>query len=110
VHDGSHCLYIGSENQNAVYCYDTHSGKDPQQLTLPSGGPTIDDTGGLAIVSDSGTTYLLVASRKGMQVNQYTLDTSTTPPTLSNGVVFASGLTDNPEFVSALGVSGAVSG
>ena len=110
VHDGKHCLYIGSEKQNAVYCYDTHSATGPQQLTLPSGGPTIDATGGLAIVSDGGTTYLLVASRLGMQVNQYTLDISTTPPTLSSGVVFAGSLTDNPEFVSALGVSGAVSG
>jgi len=110
VHDGNHCLYIGSESQNAVCWLDTHSGKDPQQLTLPKGGPTIDDTGGLAIVSDGGSTYLFVASRKGMQVNQYTLDTSKTPPTLSNGTVSVSGLKDNPEFVSALGMSGAVSG
>jgi hypothetical protein len=47
-----------------------------------------------------------VASRKGLQVNQYTLDTTTNPPAVLSGSVFPTGkLKDEPEFVPYIDIN-----
>jgi hypothetical protein len=112
MYDGSRYLYIGSEKTSEIYLLDTQNlANAPTQLVLPaiSATPpaTMQDLAGMAIASGN----LYVASRKGLFIAQYTLDTSTTPPTVSGqGSIFVGSLPDEPEFVAALGVAGAVSG
>jgi hypothetical protein len=112
MYDGLRYVYIGSEEQKSIYLLDTQNLNDNglSQLKLPS-SPNLTDVCGLAIATDSDSTYLFVGDRKGKQIVQYTLDTSSDPPTVTgHGSVFVEGLSDDPEFVSALGISGAVSG
>ena len=89
LYDGTKYLYIGSEAQNAVYRYDTHSGDAPVEFITSSTGPKIDHTAGLAISGE----YIYVASRKSGSVNQYLL---TGPAEAS---VYVSNLADEPEFL-----------
>ena len=112
MYDGSRYVYIGSEKNSEIYLLDTQNlANAPTQLALPplitSLAPIQPDVAGLAVVDGN----LYVASRKGLFIAQYALDTSTTPPTVTgDGSVFVGNLPDEPEFVAALGVAGAVSG
>jgi hypothetical protein len=112
MYDGSRYVYIGSEKNSEIYLLDTQNlANAPTQLALPPLitplAPIQPDVAGLAVVDGN----LYVASRKGLFIAQYTLDTSTAPPTVpGDGSVFVGNLPDEPEFVAALGVAGAVSG
>jgi len=93
VYDGSQYLYIGSEQDNAVYEYDTTSGGTKvTKFVRHHKDVPIDHTSGLAIANG----VLYVASRKGMSINQYPIAQP------SSGSVFISGLADNPEFIASL--------
>ncbi|MGH2396904.1 MAG: hypothetical protein ACRDFW_07930 [bacterium] len=92
LYDASQYLYIGSEQDNAVYKYDTKAtGSKPASFITSTKSAPIDHTAGLAL--SGGTFY--VASRKGMAVNQYSIASP------AQGTVFVSCLADNPEFVRA---------
>lgn len=92
LYDGSQYLYVGSEQDNAVYQYDTKAtGSEPASFITSTTSAPIDHTAGLAI--SGGTFY--VASRKGRSINQYPIASPT------QGTVYVSGLADNPEFVLA---------
>jgi hypothetical protein len=100
LYDGSQYLYIGSEKDNAVYSYDTHTAPDGTTLVpyIVSGGafPAVNHTSGLAI---SGSTFY-VGSREGMAINQYPMPAPPAAPT--TGSVYVSGLADSPEFIFCL--------
>jgi hypothetical protein len=96
LYDGSRYLYIGSEEDNAVYSYDTYTAPNGTTLVSYVANTTwvpIDHTSGLAI--SGGNFY--VASRKDKSINQYPMPSPPTPPT--NASVFVSGLADDPEFI-----------
>ena len=92
LYDGAQYLYIGSEQDNAVYRYDCIKGGTPSQFVTSSTSVPIDHTSGLAL----GGGNLYVGSRKGMAVNQYPLSNP------AGGSVAVSQLVDNPEFVAFL--------
>jgi hypothetical protein len=112
LYDGSRYVYIGCEKNSEIYLLDTQNlAKAPTRLVPPpidTPGLSIPpDVAGLAIASGK----LYVASRKSRFIAQYSLETSTTPPTLSApGEIFVGNLPDEPEFVVALNGAGAVSG
>jgi hypothetical protein len=93
LYDGLRYLYIGSEQDNAVYQYDTTSGGTTVSTFIQSSTTApIVHTGGLAIVN--GVFY--VASRVGMAINQYPLSAP------GSGSVDVSGLADSPECLSSI--------
>lgn len=105
LYDGSRYIYIGSESGECVYAYDT---TQPITQTLAvvvssSTSASIKRTSGIAIASAGGTSYLYVGSRADQAVNQYTLNTTVSPPTTSNPSVVLSKLGDDVEFVGVLG-------
>jgi hypothetical protein len=103
IYDGSRYIYIGSEKNNAVLAYDTtQPSKAPVAVVTSSSSAPIDATAGIAIATDGGTQYMFVCSRKGDAINQYQLNVSSYPPSVSNASVFASKLGDNPEFAGVI--------
>jgi len=105
LYDGSCYVYIGSEKDNSVLALDTTNlGEAPVTVVTSSSSVPIDATGGLAILTDGGTQYMLVCSRKGNAINQYQLNSSSYPPTVANAGVFQSNLGDNPEFTGVPGI------
>jgi hypothetical protein len=89
LYNGSHHIYIGSEEENAVYRYHISDGKLEEFIT-GSMGPGINHTAGLAISGE----YIYVASRKSNSVNQYCLKD---PAKYASTCV--SNLADEPEFL-----------
>jgi hypothetical protein len=98
LYDGARYVYIGDEDKDCIYLYDTVAEQAP--TTLIGGDTGLDHTAGLALaLGQSPSATLLAASRKGNAVLAYPI-TLGDPPTWNGSYKpFLTGLTDLPEFV-----------
>ncbi len=106
-YDGSRFLYIGSEDKNAVYLFDTQSktgSTEVVKLLKSTKHALIEGTAGLALSRErDGKATLFVAGRKSLTIISYALDLTKNPPEASKGKVLLHDLTDEPEFLAVIG-------